>query len=193
MSRPQNHQVVRQRFVATALGLGAVLTLAGCGASQTSQTANQVSAVNGAQGDAQAIAVRDLQLAFPQGEPVHKAGSAAQLQGTVANGGPTDDKLVQVSSPFAASGSVSGRSDVPSRTSLTVIPGPGRGEASVQGAPSSQPEARITLQSLKQDVRPGVTVPVTLVFERSGATTIQVPLSTSPQERPAHGSPNSVG
>lgn len=193
MSRPQNHQVVRQRFVATALGLGAALTLAGCGASQTSQTANQVSAVNGAQGDAQAVALRDVQLAFPGEAAVYKAGSSAQLQGTVANGGPTDDKLVQVSSPFAASGAVSGKSDVPSRTSLTLTPGPGQGQAAVQGGPSDEPTARVTLQGLKQDIRPGVTVPVTFVFQRSGPTTVQVPLSTSPEERPAHGSPNSAG
>ena len=189
MSRPQNPKVVRQRFASTALGIGAVLTLAGCGASQTSQTADQVSAVNGAQGDARAVAVRDVQLAFPQGDAVYRSGSSAQLQGTVANGGPTDDRLVQVSSPFAASAAVSGKSEIPSRTSLTLTQSPGEGQASVQGGPSSQPTARVELQGLKQDVRPGVTVPVTFTFEKSGSTTVQVPLSTSPQERPEHGSP----
>lgn len=188
MSRPQNPKVVRQRFVSTALGIGAVLTLAGCGASQTSQTADQVPVVNGAEGNAQAVAVRNVQMAFPQGA-VYRSGSSVPLQGMVANGGPSDDRLVQVSSPFAASASVSGSSEIPSRTSLTLTQGPGQGQASVQGGPSGQPSARVELQGLKQDIRPGVTVPVTFTFEKSGSTTVQVPLSTSPEDRSEHGSP----
>lgn len=190
MSRPQHQKAVRQRFVSTALGIGAVVTLAGCGASQTSQTADQTSAVNGALGNAQQIAVRDVQLAFPQGSATYKAGASAPLQGVVANAGSTGDRLVQVSSPFATSGTVSGRSELPSKTNLYVTPGPPAGQATVQGTPSDHPEARITLDGLKQDVRPGVTIPVTFVFEKSGSTTLQVPLSTSPEERPEHGSPN---
>jgi copper(I)-binding protein len=189
VSRPQNPKVVRQRFVSTALGIGAVLTLAGCGASQTSQTADQVSVVNGAEGDAQAVAVRNVQMAFPQGEAVYRSGASVPLQGVVANGGPTDDRLVQVSSPFAASAAVSGSSEIPSRTSLALTQGPGQGQASVQGGPSGQPSARVELQGLKQDVRPGVTVPVTFTFEKSGSTTVQVPLGTSPEDRSEHGSP----
>lgn len=191
MSRPQHQKAVRQRFVTAALGLGAVVTLAGCSAGQSTETAEQVSAVNGAHGDAKEVAVRDVQLAFPKDSATYKAGSSAPLQGVVANAGAEEDRLVQVSSPFAASGTISGKSSMASKTNLYLTPETPAGGASVQGSPSDHPEAQITLQGLNRDVRPGVTVPVTFVFEHSGATTIQVPLSTSPEERPGHGSPNS--
>lgn len=196
MSRPQHHKAVRLRFASTALGLGAAVMLAGCSAGQQAETAEQVSAVNGAHGDAEQVAIRDIQLAFPEGSATYKAGSAASLEGVVANAGAEDDRLVQVSSPFAASGSLGGKTLMPGKTNLYATGKPASGQPTVQqgpsaaGTPTDHPEVQITLQGLNRDIRPGVTIPVTFVFEKAGATTVQVPLGTSPEERPEYGSPH---
>jgi copper(I)-binding protein len=43
----------------------------------------------------------------------------------------------------------------------------------------------ITLTGLKQLITPGVTIPVTFVFERAGAVTVQVPIGEDPSTLPA--------
>lgn len=49
--------------------------------------------------------------------------------------------------------------------------------------PSGAPTVTITLTGLKQVITPGVTIPVTFVFERAGAVTVQVPIGEDPSAR----------
>jgi copper(I)-binding protein len=53
--------------------------------------------------------------------------------------------------------------------------------------PSGEPTLTITLTGLKQVMTPGVTIPVTFVFERAGAVTVQVPIGDDPSPRPGSG------
>lgn len=53
--------------------------------------------------------------------------------------------------------------------------------------PSGEPTLTITLTGLKQLMTPGVTIPVTFVFERAGAVTVQVPIGDDPTPRPGSG------
>ncbi|MDI2030732.1 hypothetical protein QFW96_19010 [Saccharopolyspora sp. TS4A08] len=182
MSRPQHLKAVRLRLIPAALGLGAVVALAGCSAGQVTETDTQVAAVNGGSGDAQQVAVRNATLAFPTEGAFYRAGSSAPLELVLSNTGP-NDKLVQVTSPFAASGQVGGTTDLPTNTSLHAS-GP-----TAKPAGNDQRTVQIALNGLKQDITPGVTVPVTFVFEKAGPVTVQVPIGADHNPRPEHGSP----
>ena len=182
MSRPQHLKAVRLRLIPAALGLGAVVALGGCSAGQVTETDTQVAAVNGASGDAKQVAVRNATLAFPTEAAFYRAGSSAPVELVLSNGGP-DDKLVQVSSPFAASAQISGISELPSGTALHAT-GP-----SAKPAGAGQRTVQITLNGLKQDTTPAVTIPVTFVFAKAGQVTVQVPIGEDHNPRPEHGSP----
>ena len=206
MSRSQHRTAVRpypatrpRVITATALGAGAVLALSACSTGQEAETSSQVAAVDGAHGSTRQVDVRDMRLSFPDGKSFYSAGSAAPLEGGLVNASASSDRLVQVTSPYATSAQISGTTELPSKTNLWAT-GRGSGQPeiqqqgpSAQGKQSDRREVEITLQGLNRDVRPGVSVPVTFVFEKSGSTTIQAPLATSPQDRPEHGSPHSDG
>ena len=200
MSRPQHTKAVRTRLASTALGLGAILAVAGCSAGQETQTSSQVAAVDGAHGSAQQVDVRNVQLAFPDDSSTYEAGSSAPLEGGLVNAGSESDRLVEVTSPYAASAEVTGTTVLPAESNLWATPakqggGQQPGQQPGQQAPSASSaenaQVHITLRGLNHDIRPGLTVPVTFVFEKAGPTTIQVPLGTSSEERPEHGSPHS--
>jgi copper(I)-binding protein len=209
VSRSQHHKAVRLRLTPAALGFGAVIALAGCSAGQVTQTDTQVAAVNGASGTVRDVGVRDAQFTFPIAQPFYPAGSSVPLQTVLVNGSGQPDRLLQVTSPYAASGvQISGITDLPSRTALRAYgtpptnsrqpttpgqpptsPAPGSVAPSAPGSPSGQREVTITLNGLTQKIGPGVTVPVTFVFEKAGAVTVQVPIGADPKPRPEHGSP----
>lgn len=226
MSRPQEHKAVgrsavRRRLVPAVLGLGAVLALAGCDAGQTTQTANQVSAVDGASAQSRGIDVRDAQMTYPAQGNLYRAGSSAPLQLLLINQGTQSDRLVSVSSPYATSALVGGTTVIapgvalrafgtpaaePSSSASSPAPSssPSSSAASSSpAAPTSQPAGsvatpgpteqavnqqtvQITLAGLKQDITPGVTIPVTFVFEHAGPITVQMPMGTDPRLRSDH-------
>lgn len=69
-------------------------------------------------------------------------------------------------------------------TSGPVVPSMPAGPVT---GPSGEPTLTITLTGLKQLMTPGVTIPVTFVFERAGAVTVQVPIGDDPSPRPGSG------
>ncbi|MCI2424005.1 copper chaperone PCu(A)C [Saccharopolyspora sp. K220] len=185
MSRPQHFKAARLRLIPAAIGLGAVVALAGCSAGQVTETDTQVAAVNGGSGDLNKIAIRNATFIFPTSGARYPAGSSAPVQLVLTNEGP-DDKLVQVSSPYANSATLGGITELPSRTALHAT----GGSAQVQQAETTADrEVQITLNGFKQDIGPGVTVPVTFVFEKAGAVTVQVPIGPDHSPRAEHGSP----
>ncbi|QUH05725.1 copper chaperone PCu(A)C [Saccharopolyspora erythraea] len=199
-------------MASAALGLGAVVALGGCSAGQVTETDTQVAAVSGGNGTVKEIAVRDAQMTFPEHGSVYRAGSSAPLKLVLSNDGAVDDRLVQVSSTYAATAQIEGTSDLPAGTALhadgarqesghattqqepTSSHAPTASNApSAQGGPSDQREIRITLNGLTQDITPGVTIPVTFVFEKAGAVTVQVPIGPDHKPRPEHGAPHGSG
>ncbi|GAA0510716.1 hypothetical protein GCM10011581_00730 [Saccharopolyspora subtropica] len=186
MSRSQHLKAVRLRLIPAAIGLGAVVALAGCSAGQVTETDTQVAAVNGGSGDLNQISVRNATFTFPASNSFYPAGSSAPLELVLTNEGAEGDKLVQVSSPYATSATLGGVTDLPSRTALHAL---GRTGATQAEAPTGQRVVEITLNGFKQDITPGVTVPVTFVFQKAGALTVQVPIGADHKPRPEHGSP----
>lgn len=166
----------RSRPSRVAIGVGAALAallLAGCAAGQVTGTSTQRSSSGGAQAIAGDTVVQEAKIAFGSGEPaavVHPAGSSAALQMRIINEGTTAEKLISVSSPFAGSVQVSGATDIPAGHTLVVGSTPGA---------TPQPgvhNAQITMTGLVNDLRAGLTYPVTLVFQKAGPVTLTLPI-----------------
>ncbi|MBP2321302.1 copper(I)-binding protein [Kibdelosporangium banguiense] len=105
--------------------VGIALALAGCGAGQISQTAGMEPAVNGSNGNAGPIAVRDIQLAYPE-HGVYESGSDAVILGTIVNAGQADDELVAVTSPAGTVVVTGDKSLPPGRSLIAELPVGGR-------------------------------------------------------------------
>jgi copper(I)-binding protein len=109
VSRAEHPTTTRRRVLSPALskavlGIGLAAVLAGCGAGQITQTDTQLAGINGANGNAGPIALRDVQLAYPPNmQGVYAPGSNATLILTIVNTGLTPDTLVRVTSPAATS------------------------------------------------------------------------------------------
>jgi copper(I)-binding protein len=121
VSRALQDSTRRPRSVAAsvAAGLVAVLALAGCGSGQNTQTDSVEPAVNGMLGQVGPILIRDAEFAYPDGGS-YPSGGAAPLVLTIINTGSTDDELVEVSSPVAATVEVQGDRSLPARGSIQV-------------------------------------------------------------------------
>jgi len=150
MSRGQQNLTGGRRLAPALAGLGlaAVLGVAGCSAGQITQTDSQLPAVNGAEHTQGAIALRNAVLAYPEGGS-YPEGSEAPLVLTIVNTGSAGDTLTEVTSPVAASATVTGSKDLPGGFAIEVgTPGENAevgGHSSAaptptpSGAPSSAP------------------------------------------------------
>lgn len=119
MSRAEHPTTTRRRVLSGVLGIGLAVALAGCGAGQITQTDKQLASINGANGNAGPIALRDVQLAYPPNKQgVYEPGSNGVLIVTVVNTGLTPDTLVRVTSPAVTSVLVNG-----SDTGSVALPG----------------------------------------------------------------------
>lgn len=97
----------------------ATVLLSACGAGQIGTIGGQVAAVNGAQGSAGQVAVRDVSLQYPQGGTgYYSAGEDAPLLFTIANGSVSADELVSISTPAAGEVSLRGTTALPGNTAL---------------------------------------------------------------------------
>lgn len=158
--------------VGAALGL-ALLT--GCGTGQITQTSTEQSAVNGYQGTAGDVAVRNATIAYAgKGNgPVYRAGQSAQLNLTLVNTGATADKLVSVSSPWAASVQVQqGDGTIPAGRAVQV----GNGDSGADAAALADRTISITLTGIKGDMTAGPNYPVIFTFQRGGVLNAQLPI-----------------
>ncbi|MGA6165581.1 hypothetical protein [Amycolatopsis magusensis] len=115
-------QQKRRVLGVAALGLGAALALAGCGAGQITQTDTQLPAVTGGFADLGKLAVRDAKLTFPGEAAYYPAGADAPVELVVANNGPADDELVAVTAEGATGTEIQGFKAVVAGSKLTVSP-----------------------------------------------------------------------
>lgn len=208
MSRPESRTArTRPTRVAALVGamIGAV-ALAGCGAGQISQTAEQVAAVNGANASAGSIDVRNALVEFntaAQGAVIYPTGSSAPLQMSIVNTGQQPDRLLAASSPVASNVEIIGNAEVPGGHVLvvegapagaaasptaeatgTAIPTPTPAPATPAAPTAASPTAAasgtrtasVVLTNLRQDLQVGPTYPVVLTFERAGDVRVPVPV-----------------
>lgn len=186
-----------------AVGLGAALGMTGCAAAQVAQTAQEMPAVNGAVGQVGKIALRDASLVYPaQTNGVYAKGSDVELELTIVNRKPTDDKLVKVSSKAASSTAYEGSRVVPGSGTLVVgMPA----QAGTEGAQPSESaaaatsavesardensngHARIVLRDITVPVRSGQDLRVTFTFREAGSVTLSMPVATPTHPRDSGG------
>ena len=186
----------RHRRVATivAVAAGAALTLAGCGAGQISQTANQAPAVNGNSADTGAVSLRDVRVLYPhEDEYTNKKGGKAAVAFSAINNSESDvDKIARISTSV---GSVtitpSGTELKPQRTLVAAGPDAKTDESTkpAENAESDPATAPILVEitDLNEDLGPGLTIPVTFDFEKAGSVEMRVPIDAGP-ETPREGS-----
>jgi periplasmic copper chaperone A len=180
--------------ILVAGALAAALALAGCGAGQVANTAEQVANAPGANIGTGAISVRDAVIVFGDSVEgaVYSRGESAPLSMTIVNETGEPDRLVSASSPFATSVEISGATEIPAGRAVVV-----QGDTNEQGAqapggaptvaPNTTPQpeqgATVVLTGLRDDIRAGISYPVTFVFERAGEVTAEVPVGNSDEPR----------
>ncbi len=181
------------RLIAAALIAAAALT--GCGAGQVASTATQVSNTTGGNAQVGPLALRTVAIAFGEdveGGAVYRRGDDAPVNMTVVNEAGEADRLVSASTPIAESVEITGTTDIPSGRSLVV-----GGDTQQQGAGSpggapvttplpreqGEPTASVVLVGLREDVRSGISYPITFRFERAGDITVAVPVDSSAEAR----------
>jgi len=172
--RAHRHPV---RLGGTLLLVSALLAaplLAGCGTGQVSQTAVQQSSVDGAQGTIGPIAVRNAMIVYPEGgQRFYPRGSNAPLSLTVANTGTSEDELAGVASDVAGAVRIEGQQALRGQGTLNAIAPSG---ATGAGGSLGRGQVRIVLTGLTEDVRPGKTVRVRLLFRQAGELTMDIPV-----------------
>jgi copper(I)-binding protein len=180
-------------LAAAALVAAAVLT--GCGAGQVASTATQVSNTTGGNAQVGPLALRTVAIAFDgavEDGAVYRRGEDAPLNMTVVNEAGETDRLVSASTPLAESVEISGTTDIASGRSL-VVGGDTQqqGAGSPGGAPVTTPQPReegeptasVVLVGLREDVRSGISYPITFTFERAGDVTVAVPVDSTAEAR----------
>jgi periplasmic copper chaperone A len=176
------HDRRRQPLIAVLiLGLAAVLTVSGCAAGKVSQTANQVSDVDGGSATVGEIGIRNALLQTPDGAK-WAAGSDVTVQFWLTNEGKLADTLSQISTPGAQSVAISGKASV-------------EGQSRKQFGADS--DVTVTVKGLTADLTYGQTLPLTFVFANAGQVTTNVPIQvpdhrTGPRET-AHIQPTEPG
>jgi copper(I)-binding protein len=157
----------------------AVLTLAGCGAGQVTQTDAQVAAVDGANGNAGNIALRDVVVRYPDTGDSYPVGSDIPLYFTIVNQGTVADELMSVTTPVARQVQVRGNTTIPAGLSVTNTED---GAAGASSAPSASPldydKLSIVLVGINRELRPGPDIEITFVFRNAGSVTIPVPMGS---------------
>ncbi|WP_305093760.1 hypothetical protein [Prescottella sp. R16] len=178
-----NASPTRRVATAVALAAGATLVLSACGAGQISQTATQAAAVNGNQATDGDIALRNVHVLYPNSEEFSiEPGGTAQLAFTAVNLSEfATDRLKSIKTDYAASVVIddeAGTLEIKPQQAL----GAGNPDVSVpEQAPEHLSLIDVTLEDIREGVRPGLTFPVIFTFENAGDITVQVPVDAGPK------------
>ncbi|HEY5114754.1 MAG TPA: hypothetical protein VIJ00_04430 [Nakamurella sp.] len=156
----------RVLFPAALVFAAACLTLSGCAAGKISQTADQVAAIDGANGSIGDITVLNARLAPTEGQGFDQ-GANGRLLLWVSNGGLSADKLSQVSTPAAASVRIVGDASIPGQYLSDM---------------SSLTGTRVVVTNFTQDIPYGQSIPVTFSFANAGTLNLDIPIEL-PSER----------
>ncbi|HEY3895335.1 MAG TPA: copper chaperone PCu(A)C [Pseudonocardiaceae bacterium] len=159
----------------------AALAVAGCSAGQVTQTDSQVSAVDGAYGNAGiggSIALRNVVIPYPRNpQGNYAAGSTVPVLLTIVNQGTDPDELISVSSPVAGQVMLIGTTQIPAGTTLTSTAAGSTTGTSQPASPLDVGELRVLLTT-NQPVRAGLNTPITFEFRNAGKLTLPVPMAT---------------
>jgi copper(I)-binding protein len=159
----------RRVLAPAGLALFAAMTLAvsGCAAGQYSQTADQVAAIDGANGTVGDITVLNARLAPTERED-YPAGANARVLLYISNNGLDADTLESVTTSAANSVRITGDATLPPQ------------KLSDFASDSSGTEVIVT--GFVQDQPYGVSIPMTFSFANAGTVDLNVPIQL-PAER----------
>jgi hypothetical protein len=143
-----------------AIGTVLALALTGCAAGQIPQTAQQVAAVDGANGTAGPLGVRHVLFARTD-DGSYAVGSDAPLLLWVSNTAVTPDTLTAVSTPVADNVEITGTAVFQGQSLVEV---------------GSSTPVKITVTGLKEEIPAGHSMPVTFTFQSAGTITVNVPV-----------------
>lgn len=178
-----NASPTRRVATAVALAAGATLVLSACGAGQISQTATQAAAVNGNQTTSGDIALRNVHVVYPNSEDYSiEPGGTAQLAFTAVNlSEHATDTLKSIKTDYAGAVTIddkNGSREIKPQAAL----GAGNPDVTVpEQAPESVSLIDVTLDDIREGVRPGLTFPVIFTFQNAGDVTVQVPVDAGPK------------
>lgn len=150
-SRPAPRAAARSRAALVAVAVASTVALTGCAAGQIAQTAYQANSTTGATITVNGIAIRDAQIAYPEGgvtqaAAVYPAGGTAPVEMHVINQNNDGvDRLVSASSPVAGSVTVAGQTDLPGGAVMVVGSPSSAGGQSAPG--SAEPSAASPVDS----------------------------------------------
>ena len=158
----------RRVLAPAGLALFAAMTMAvsGCAAGQNSQTADQVAAIDGANGTVGDIAVLNARLA-PTPREDYPAGSNARLLLYISNDGYSADTFEGVRTSAAESVEVRGDVNLPAQK-LTDF--------------ASETGTEVIVTGFVDDLPYGVSIPMTFSFANAGTIDLNVPIQL-PAER----------
>jgi copper(I)-binding protein len=173
----------RRVATAVALAAAAAISLSACSAGQITQTATQVSAVNGNYANQGDISLRNVHVVYPNSEEYSlEPGGTVALAFTAINESEYQaERLTKITTDKAASVTIAGEPGdriIPPQTALAA----GTVDATVvdEGEEIESKIILVTLNDIGQDVYPGLTLPVTFSFERAGDITVDVPVDAGP-------------
>jgi copper(I)-binding protein len=146
--------------------VAAAATITGCAAGQVSQTADQVSSVDGGVGNVGPIGIRNALLATPATGSYAKGADVPMLL-WLTNNGVAADTLSSVSTTAASSVAIGGTATLPPQSRVEV------------GAATP---VTVTIKGLTNGLSFGTSIPVTFAFATAGNVTINVPIEI-PAER----------
>ena len=150
----------RVLFPAAFVVVAACLALSGCAAGKISQTADQVAAIDGANGTIGDITVLNARLAPVEGEG-YAQGSNGRLLLWISNDALAADTLKQVSTPAADSVRIVGDASISAQylADLSSLTGP-----------------RVVVTNFTEDVPHGQSIPMTFSFANAGTLNLDIPI-----------------
>ncbi|MGV8873874.1 MAG: hypothetical protein ACOH2Q_15185 [Rhodococcus sp. (in: high G+C Gram-positive bacteria)] len=171
----------RHRRTAAALALlaGGALALTGCGAGQISQTATQVAAVNGNSANVGDIELRNVHVVYPDSQEYSiTPGGTVELGFTAINSSPAvADELTGISSPEAQITIVdeaeSGSNQI---APLTALGAGAPADTQLDDPLLPIQLIKVEMADISENVRPGLTLPVTFEFANAGEVVVNVPI-----------------
>ncbi|HEV7658074.1 MAG TPA: copper chaperone PCu(A)C [Mycobacteriales bacterium] len=167
--------VIRSTSRSALAGLVVVggLALAGCGAGQIAQTAEQHPTVDGSMAEVGQLSIRDAALEYPT-DGLYDKGATARLRMVITNQGIASDTLTSVTSPAADSVAITD-------PSATAAPGSDSPSASASASDSASPSDTASGSASPSDTASGSASPSD---SASGSASPSGSASASPTESP---------
>jgi copper(I)-binding protein len=156
--------VSRPATAATVVvGALSAMVLSACGTGLQAQTYRESGRQDGGSTTVEGVAVRNLHVTAPLSGSTVSRDESAVIAGVLVNKGTVADALVGASSDVAAAATVEEAGQP-----TTSIPIPPRGTSTTTWS--------IVLSGLTRDLKAGQWISVTLVFDKAGRTTVQIPV-----------------